>query len=308
MKIIAESVNISEIKGTVKHAVDEIIVDKTGIINDAHAGNWHRQLSMLSSESIAAFSKLAGRKIQYGEFAENITLNGMNLKDTAPLDRFRFNEVLLELTQIGKKCHGDSCAIYREVGNCIMPKEGIFCRVLKGGRIKAGDQGEYIPKVYNIHVIVLSDRASSGVYEDKSGKLIVQKLNDFFKDKSLRFSISDSLIADDAVLLEKLIREKSDTHDIIFTTGGTGIGPRDFTPDVIKPLLHKEIPGIMEMIRVKYGMQKPNALLSRSIAGVRDNALIFALPGSVKAVDEYMNEILAGLQHMIYMLHQIDNH
>ncbi len=97
-------------------------------------------------------------------------------------------------------------------------------------------------------------------------------------------------------------------YNIIFTTGGTGIGPRDITVDVIKPFITKEIPGIMELIRVKYGLNKPNAVLSRGVAGLAGNALIFTLPGSVKAVKEYMNEIRTLLCHTVLMQYGIDSH
>jgi molybdenum cofactor synthesis domain-containing protein len=121
--------------------------------------------------------------------------------------------------------------------------------------------------------------------------------------------IETSLIPDDANLLQNLITGHTENAvDIIITTGGTGIGPRDITPDVVAPMLEKQIPGIMEMIRFKYGSQKPNALLSRAIAGVIGKTLIYTLPGSVKAVNEYMNEILPTLKHSIIMLHQIDSH
>ena len=103
-------------------------------------------------------------------------------------------------------------------------------------------------------------------------------------------------------------RMVSEGHEIIITTGGTGIGPRDFTPDVVKPLLDKEIPGIMDYIRLKYGAEKPNALLSRSIAGVSGKSLIFVLPGSFKAVKEYMSEILPMLNHLFAMMSGIDSH
>ena len=95
---------------------------------------------------------------------------------------------------------------------------------------------------------------------------------------------------------------------MIFTTGGTGIGPRDFTPEVVKTVMDKEIPGIMELIRIKYGQEKPNALLSRGVAGVMGNSLIYSLPGSVKAVNEYMSEITKTLQHLIFMLFGLDVH
>jgi len=308
MKIKIESVNISEKKGTIKHPVEKIIINASGVENDAHSGDWHRQVSLLSTESIAKFEKQAKRKINFGEFAENLTVSGMILTDAAPLDTFRFGDVLLEVTQIGKKCHGDSCAIFREVGNCVMPKEGIFSRVIHGGKILAGDEGQYIPKVFKVHIITLSDRASRGVYEDLSGKKIEDLTADFFVKIKRKSEIQRTLIPDDAQALEQLIKDSVNHFDIIITTGGTGIGPKDFTPDVVKPLLEKEIPGVMDMIRLKYGQQKPNALVSRSVAGVIGQTLVFTLPGSVKAVDEYMTEITPMLEHLIYMLHSLEYH
>jgi len=94
----------------------------------------------------------------------------------------------------------------------------------------------------------------------------------------------------------------------MITTGGTGIGQRDITVETVKPLLDKEIPGIMEAIRIKYGSQKPNALLSRGVAGLMNNTLVYTLPGSVKAVNEYMTEILKTLEHLIYMREGLDAH
>jgi molybdenum cofactor synthesis domain-containing protein len=96
--------------------------------------------------------------------------------------------------------------------------------------------------------------------------------------------------------------------DILFTTGGTGIGPRDITPDVVRPLLTREIPGIMEYIRVKSGASIPYALLSRSVAGLIGSTLVYALPGSEKAVQQYLDEILKTLEHSLRMLSGIDLH
>ncbi len=303
------SVNISEKKGTVKHPVDAIELGSNGIALDAHSGDWLRQVSLLGTESITRYGKETGRKIACGEFAENITTEGIELWKSNPLDRFICGKVELEVTQIGKQCHGKTCNIFKEVGSCVMPKEGIFARVLHQGTLKPGDLLEYHPKMYRILVITLSDRASAGEYEDLSGEKIRQMVRDYCSDNNFNFFIHDSLIPDDRHRLEELLlKAKDELVDIVFTTGGTGIGPRDFTPDVVKPLLDKEIPGIMEMIRIKYGTEKPNALLSRSIAGVMGKSLLFCLPGSVKAVTEYMTEILRSMAHMIYMLHGLDNH
>lgn len=303
------SVNISEKKGTIKTPVGSIELDELGVKHDAHAGDWHRQVSLLARESIVKFSASAGREIRFGEFAENITTDGIVLHETHPFDRFMIGETELEVTQIGKECHGDSCAIYREVGNCVMPKEGIFCRVLKPGQVRAGDQVTFVPRIYKVVVITLSDRASRGIYEDKSGPRVVALMEDFFSKQNWQNQIKHHIIPDDEKSLQNLLKEAVKGQvDFVITTGGTGIGPRDNTPEVVRSVIDKEIPGIMEMIRVKYGMEKPNALLSRSVAGVAGKTIIYSLPGSVKAVNEYMAEISKTLKHTLYMLHGLDAH
>jgi molybdopterin adenylyltransferase len=165
-----------------------------------------------------------------------------------------------------------------------------------------------LPEKFSVLIITLSDRASKGEYEDLSGPAIEKLTADFFTSIKSGCSVKRVLIADDAEKLKELITGYSGKTDIIFTTGGTGIGPRDITIETIKPLLTKEIPGIMEYIRIKYGMEKPNALLSRGVAGLIGNCLIYTLPGSVKAVNEYMSEITKTLEHTLYMLYGIDKH
>lgn len=303
------SVNTSTKKGTIKKPTKSIELTFKGIKGDAHAGSWHRMVSLLGVESFEKFELEAGRPLAFGEFAENITTKGILLYETAPFDRFIFDQTILEVTQIGKKCHGSSCAIFKEVGNCVMPKEGIFARVIKEGSIKAGDQGKYVPKVFKVMIITLSDRASQGEYEDKSGPAIAEKLQTFFGMNNWRYEADTMLIPDDPAQLAALLQQaKKEQFDMVFTTGGTGIGPRDFTADVVKNHIDIEIPGLMDHIRLKYGNEKPQALISRSIAGKMNETLVFALPGSVKAINEYMHEILAGLKHMLFMIKGIDIH
>ncbi|MBC8487657.1 MAG: MOSC domain-containing protein [Bacteroidetes bacterium] len=298
------SVNLSDNRGR-KHAVEQIIINKEGIEGDVHAGTV-RPVSLLGSDHIDLFRKLTGsREYKYGEFAENITVEGMGELKVKIFDRFISGDIELEVVKTGKPFHDK----FREAGNCLMPKEGVLCRVFKNGTLKAGDTITHVQKIYKVNVITLSDRASHGVYEDKSGQRIAELTEAFFTKKSERFDIEHTIIPDDPQALEALLlkaREKK--SDVVFTTGGTGIGPRDFTPEVVMALMEKEIPGIMEMIRLKYGMEKPNALLSRGVAGVMGETLIYALPGSVKAVNEYMTEILKTLMHLFYMLHGIDVH
>lgn len=307
MKIL--STNISEQKGTIKKPTPHIVLYENGVMGDAHAGKWHRQVSLLGIESINHFKEKLGRPIEMGEFAENLTTEGLVLFETAPLDIFKCGPIEIMVTQIGKKCHGDNCAIFKEVGSCVMPKEGIFCKVLTGGIVKPDDDFEYRPYEVTVKIITLSDRASKGEYEDLSGPRVLALLEKHFKETHRHFSVSTKVIPDDKDELEKIISDAvKENTDFIFTTGGTGIGPRDITPDVIKPMLDKEIPGIMEFIRNKYGKDKPNALISRSVSGTIGNSIIYTLPGSVKAVNEYMNEISTTLEHSLKMMKGLDSH
>lgn len=164
------------------------------------------------------------------------------------------------------------------------------------------------PEKYNILIITLSDRASRGEYQDLSGPRIREILTEHFADNPEKIEITNTIIPDDAGELKQHIEKSSKEFNIVITTGGTGIGPRDITVDVIQPMLQKEIPGVMEVIRVKYGMQKPNAALSRGVAGLLNKSLIYTLPGSVKAVNEYMTEILKTMEHLIYMQYGVDVH
>lgn len=132
------SINRSKTKGVKKNPQDEgILVENFGLKDDAHAGNWHRQVSLLAIESIR---KMESDKLSFnpGDFAENITTEGINLYNLPIGTKFQIGEVLLELTQIGKKCH-DGCQIKQMTGYCIMPREGIFAKVLKGGLVKKYD-------------------------------------------------------------------------------------------------------------------------------------------------------------------------
>ena len=165
-----------------------------------------------------------------------------------------------------------------------------------------------LPEKFEVLIITLSDRAHRGEYEDLSGPRIKEKLSDFFSSSGWLYNIGLTLIPDDASLLKNLLESAGNTCNIIITTGGTGIGPRDITVETVTPLLTKEIPGIMEFIRIRYGTERPNALLSRGVAGITGKSLIYTLPGSVRAVDEYMTEIVKTLKHTIFMQYGIDTH
>ena len=132
------SVCISKHKGTLKNEVNEAnFIEEFGIEGDAHAGKWHRQVSLLALEKIEDFRSKGGN-VDFGAFGENLVVSGIKLNELPVGQKIQVGETLLEVTQIGKECH-TRCAIYYRVGQCIMPKNGIFTRVLKGGNIKVGD-------------------------------------------------------------------------------------------------------------------------------------------------------------------------
>lgn len=298
------SVSLSPERGP-KKPVKELTLNSKGIIGDVHAGT-SRPISIIDISHIERFRKLTeARETNFGEFAENITSEGLHDIDFKIFDLLKIGDAILEVTQVGKPFHDQ----FRELGNYVMPRVGVFCRVKKQGTIKAGDKIEFIPKIYKAVIVTLSDRASSGEYEDRSGPRTKELLESFFKKLKVEFKIDSQIIPDDSDKLKEVIEKATESkYDVIITTGGTGIGPRDITVETVQPMLDKEIPGIMEMIRMKYGIAKPNALLSRGVAGVIGESLVYTLPGSVKAVQEYMEEILKTLQHLTLMLHGIDSH
>ena len=152
-----------------------------------------------------------------------------------------------------------------------------------------------------IRIITLSDSASGGIYEDKSGPRIREMLEDHFAGKNTDITVE--VIPDEKKLLRDLLEKyHSEGTDAVFTTGGTGVGPRDITPEVVEEFSDRLLPGIMEYIRVKYGEKYPNALLSRSVAGIKEKMVIYSLPGSVKAVTEYTEEILKTIDHLLVMI------
>ena len=165
-------------RGTVKTEVPSaVLTPEWGIVSDAHGGSWHRQVSLLSAEKIEAFRKKIW--VDYGAFGENLVIEGFDFRNLPVTSRFAIGDVVLEMTQIGKECHND-CVIKQQTGECIMPREGVFARVLTGGEIHVGDEVTLLPPLENpplrAAVITLSDKGSRGEREDKSGPLIVEML------------------------------------------------------------------------------------------------------------------------------------
>ena len=168
---------VSERRGTQKNFVETArFVTEFGIEGDAHAGDWHRQVSFIGQAEVDKF-KLRGAQVTAGAFGENIIAEGFRFKDLPIGTRLRSGQVFFEVTQIGKECH-NHCAIYQQLGDCIMPREGIFARVLHGGEIKVGDELKLAEKIpLDAAIITVSDRGFHGLRdEDLSGDKCVELL------------------------------------------------------------------------------------------------------------------------------------
>ena len=298
-KVLA--VCISEKKGTEKKETDKAVLKPDwGIEGDAHAGKWHRQVSLLAFEKIDDFRK-KGAEVNFGAFGENIIAGGIDLKSLPVGTVLEIGEAILRVTQIGKECHSH-CNIYKKMGDCIMPREGIFAEVLKGGCIQKGDKIKVTEKEagpYRVGIITVSDRASQGVYEDKSGPVIKELVEE------AGMEVIDSLIVPDekSEIVKKLIHFSDQRQaDLIFTTGGTGFSKRDVTPEATKQVVEREVPGIGEALRNYSLTITPKAMLSRQTAGIRGNTLIINLPGSPKACKENIEYIMMPLKHGLGIL------
>ena len=292
----------SEQKGTQKKPVTEITLKPDwGIEGDAHAGHWHRQVSLLAFEKIEEFRK-RGAEVDFGAFGENIVCEGFDLRALPVGTRFQIGDCLLELSQIGKACHSH-CEIYKVVGDCIMPREGVFTIVLKGGVVKPGDEITMIEadpnRPFTAAVITLSDRAAKGEYEDRSGPLIRKML------EAAGYQVEEQLVLPDGrPRLELELTRLADQRQIsvIFTTGGTGFSERDLTPEATKAVSDREVPGIGEALRTDSLKYTANAILSRQTAGIRKKTLIVNLPGSPKACRENLEFLLEPLAHGLGIL------
>ena len=294
-KIMA--VNISEKKGTQKKNVHSArLMEEFGIEKDAHAGKWHRQVSLLSYEKIEEF-KAKGAPIEDGAFGENLIVSGYDLKALPVGTRLRSGEVLLEVTQIGKKCHS-GCEIYKIMGDCIMPREGIFAKVLESGTIKVGDKIEVIypekDMPYMAAVMTLSDKGSRGERVDTSGPRAAEIL----KEHGFKI-VEEILLPDEEAQIKKHLIRLSDSRqvDLIITTGGTGLSPRDRTPEATLAVADRNVPGISEAIRAGSMTITKRAMLSRGVSVIRKKTLIINLPGSKKAVEESLSFIIDQLPH-----------
>ena len=297
-KIIA--VCLSEATGTRKRdAGAGRLIANFGLEGDAHAGvHPQRQVSLLAWESIEKM-RAQGLTVGPGDFAENITTEGLELFTLPIGTRLRLGaEALGEISQIGKECH-NRCAIYEQAGDCVMPREGIFIKVLQGGLIKSGDPIAVDNSVITAGVIIASDAAAAGRREDKSGPAAAETLRGIGA-----LTLETIIVPDDFAQLAQAMRRMADdcAYDLILTSGGTGFSPRDITPEATLSVIERQAPGLAEAMRAASLALSPHAMLSRAVAGIRGRSLIINLPGSPQAVRECLAAILPALPHGVEVL------
>ena len=304
---VLRGICMSEKKGTRKQQVEEAYLKEDwGLMGDAHAGRWHRQVSLLSLEKIEAFRD-KGAQVVFGDFGENLIVEGFDFRSLPVGTQFRIGEVLLEMSQIGKECHSH-CAIYKAMGDCIMPREGVFAVVKEPGTIHVGDVVECLGKdperALTAAVITLSDKGFRGEREDKSGPAIVEIL----KENGYEI-IETVLLPDRQDRIERELIRLSDQRQVnlIVTTGGTGFAPTDVTPEATMNVATRNAPGIAEAIRAGSMAITRRAMLSREVSVIRNQTLIVNLPGSPKAVKESLGFVIDQLDHGIRILTGLDS-
>lgn len=270
-----------------------------GIEGDAHAGPWHRQVSVLAAEDIEEMRQRALPGLKDGDFAENLVLSGVDLGALGLGSRLRLGEEAeLQVTQLGKQCH-QRCAIYTQTGDCIMPRLGLFARVLKAGSVAVGDNAEVIEcvprRVFQAVILTVSDRCSRGEATDTAGPAVARLLTGSIDARVYAAEI----IPDDAGRIAERLRHYSDGHsiDLVLAVGGTGFAPRDVTPEAVREVIERFTPGLDEAMRRASLEKTPAAMLSRAVSGIRNNTLIVSLPGSERGAVENLQAIVAALGH-----------
>jgi len=302
---IIEAICVSRAKGERKTRLSSAgFVENHGIEGDAHAGSWHRQVSLLAAEDVEGMRQKGLPSLKAGDFAENLLVSGIRTSELGLGSRLKLGDgVELVITQVGKVCH-HHCAIFAQTGDCIMPRNGLFARVMKGGAVREGDLVQVLETVsrtvFQCVVLTASDRCSRGETEDTAGPAVANLLRRCMPAHLYACEI----LPDDRARLADRLRHYSDGHsiDLVLVVGGTGFAPRDVTPEAVREVVERLTPGLDEAMRRGSSQKTPHAMLSRAASGIRQGTLIVSLPGSERAATENLEAILPALEHGLLKL------
>ena len=288
--------------------IDEIRVTQNGI--DIDFENIDKNLCeiVLMSQNIIVMAK-EGNDLVFQIYRPTKSIEN-NCYNTVPinlLDIISINGAEMEVTKHGGKYTEREHKYFPPKDN-ILKKEEFFLSVKKEGIIKKSNTLIHIPRIFHFKIITIVNQPINSEYIDFSGCEIKSILEMYFRNVNRQINIDYNIISAKEDLLKQELEEALDQeYDVIFTIGGTGVGPGDITFDVVNNMCDKVLPGIMEFIRVKYGQNNSHALLSRSIAGIIKNTVIYTIPGSKKAVIEYMQVILDTMEHLIYVMNGLSH-
>lgn len=293
---------ISGRKGIAKHEIPAAkLLLQHGMEGDGHAGEWHRQVSLLSHGDIESM-RAKGLRLEPGAFGENLVIDNLKTDELGVGSLIRVGPALLELTQVGKVCH-TRCAIYFTTGDCIMPRTGLFARVLEGGDVGPGMSVEIVKRVerstLQAGVITVSDRCSTRQMVDTAGPAVADLL---CAELSARVAWT-RLVPDEGKKIANAIRDFCERRvDLVLSVGGTGPHVRDVTPEATREVIDRELPGLGEAMRAASAQHTHNAWLSRAVAGTCGETLVVNLPGSAKAAVENLRAILPAIPHAVQIL------
>jgi len=291
---------ISDNKGEQKTPVEAAVFRADfGIESDAHAGDWHRQVSLLLDSDIESVRAAGLDDLSDGDFAENVIVSGVDINSFGLGTKLRLGgEVVLSISQIGKVCH-TPCRIFHLAGDCIMPRLGVFARVEAGGQVVPGDPAEalaIVPRgLLQAVVLTISDRCSRGEAEDTAGPAAAKLLGESLGANVYRTAI----LPDEREVIAERLKHYCDGHsiDLVLAVGGTGLAPRDVTPEAARDVIERFTPGLDEAMRAASLAKTPHAMLSRATSGIRGSTLIITLPGSERAAVENLQAVLPALGH-----------
>lgn len=320
---------VSAERGVAKCPVERAVLrTDEGIEGDVHSGRWHRQVSVLDIQAVEAFRQTlsaspsdrvdsasepacAGsapsspvESFAPGAFGENLGVEGIDLSRLGLGSHLLIgSNVQLMISQVGKDCHSP-CRIYEEMGDCIMPRVGLFARVVEGGPIVPGDSVTVLKAIdrslFQTVVLTISDRCARGEARDTAGPATAHVL----RETGAFHIYRENVLPDEEKTIRDALRHYAGGHgiDLVVTVGGTGFSPRDVTPEATRAVVERPAPGLDEAMRAASLAKTPYAMLSRAVSGIRGTTLIVNLPGSDRAAIDNLLVILPALPHALEKL------